>query len=73
MLIIFFLINAFNLMADWGYPEIKDSVVLTPQNHEQFLRDYEEALVYYYLPKCKYCIIIDKFFQELALEWKEND
>lgn len=60
-------------MADWGYPEINDSVILTPQNHDQFIRDYEEALIYYHLPNCKYCVIINKFFSELSLEWKERD
>lgn len=54
-------------MADWGYAEINDVVILTPLNHDQFLRDYEEALVYYHLPKCKYCIIINKFYEKLAL------
>lgn len=67
------ILNCAAAMADWGYPEINDSVVLTPANHDQFLRDYEEAFVYYYLPKCYYCQVINQFFDELALEWKEKD
>lgn len=60
-------------MADWGYAEINDAVILTPGNYESFLREYEEVLVYYYLPDCKYCKVMDEFFNELALEWKERD
>lgn len=60
-------------MADWGFPEIKDVVILTPLNHDEFLREYEEALVYYTLPECRYCIVINQFYSELALEWKERD
>ena len=58
-------------MADWGYPEINDSVILTPNNHDNFLNDYEEVLVYYYLPKCKYCKVMDLFFSDLAIDYKE--
>lgn len=73
MLIYFLILNLVNSMADWGYSEINDTVILTPGNHDQFLWDYEEAMVYYYLPKCKYCIVINKFYDEMALEWKEKD
>jgi hypothetical protein len=60
-------------MADWGYPEIDDVVVLKAANHDQFVNDFDEALVYYHLPKCKHCARMDKFFGALALEYKEKE
>lgn len=65
--------GSFFSMADWNYPEVRDVVILSPLNFDQFLRDYEEALVYFYLPECKYCIVMDKFYSSLALEWKEKE
>jgi len=49
-------------MADWGYPEIDDVVILNPSNHDKFLRDFDEVLVYYFLPDCKYCIVMNRFY-----------
>lgn len=60
-------------MADWGFPEIDDVVVLTPLNHDEFIQTYDEVMVYYYLPDCKYCKVMDKFYSELALEYKETE
>lgn len=60
-------------MADWGYPEIDDVVILNSSNHQQFLNDFDEALVYYHLPKCKHCVEMDKFFGAMALDYKERD
>lgn len=60
-------------MADWGYPEIDDVVILNPSNHDKFLRDFDEVLVYYFLPDCKYCIVMNRFYSRLALEYKERD
>lgn len=65
--------NVIKTEADWGYPEIDDAVVLNPINHDQFIKEYDEVLVYYYLPGCKYCVYMDKFFGDLALEYKEKD
>ncbi len=72
-----FLLSLFSLqvfsMADWGYPEIDDIVILNPQNHDEFLEKYEEVFIYYYLPDCKYCILLEKFLPDLALEFKETE
>ena len=68
-----FILSGILTMADWNYPEIKDVVILNPSNYDHFLSDYEETVIYFYLPECKYCIIMDKFYSSLALEWKENE
>ena len=59
--------------ADWGYQEDDDVIVLTPFNHDSLIREYEEVLVYYYLPECRHCVDMDKFYSNLALEFKETD
>lgn len=72
-LFIFLVFSIIKTEADWGYPEIDDAVVLNPINHDQFIKEYDEVLVYYYLPGCKYCVLMDRFFGDLALEYKEKD
>lgn len=59
--------------ADWGQPEEEDVVVLTPANFDSFLRQYDEVLVYFYLPNCVHCHKFDKFYPALALQYKEAD
>ena len=60
-------------MADWGFPEDRDVVVLTPVTHEELLRAFDEVLMYYFLPDCDHCINFEDGFHQLALNFKEGD
>ena len=45
--------------ADWGYAELNDSIIATPENFGALLENFEEIFVYFHLPDCKHCKVIE--------------
>jgi protein disulfide-isomerase A1 len=72
LLLTLFLINSSKGMADWGYPETKDVVILQRHNHDQFIRDFELKVVQYSSPSCKHCNEFDHSYSKLALYFKDH-
>lgn len=60
-------------MADWGYPEVRDVVILERHNHDQFVRDFEVKVVQYSTSDCIHCHEFDLSYSKLALFFKEHD
>ena len=58
--------------ADWGFPEEDDVVMLDIYNHDKFLNEYEETMVYYFIDDCKHCKEFKPIYSKLALEFKES-
>jgi len=58
-------------MAEWGYMEENDVVSLTKATHDQFLDDYEFAVITYMSPTCHVCKNMKDWFHDLGLYFKE--
>jgi hypothetical protein len=59
-------------LADWGYPEHRDVVVLGRHNHDQFLKEYDMALVAYTTAWCEHCKELEVVYSEVALYFKDH-
>ena len=62
-----------NGMADWGYPERKDVVLLTKQNFDLFLKDYELSVVAFTSAWCDHCKESESELSKLALHYKDHE
>ena len=60
-------------MADWGYPEHKDVVILGKHNFDAFLKDFEMALVAFSSQWCDHCKELDSELTKLAIYFKDHE
>jgi len=74
-IILLFLISSYLALssAEWGYIEENDVVSLTKATHNNFLKDYEYAVISYMSPNCKTCKDMKVWFHDLALDFKEYE
>lgn len=72
ILILLLVLNRVTGYADWGYPEEDDVIMLDIYNHDKFLKEYEEAMVYYFIDDCIHCKELKPIYSRLALEFKET-
>lgn len=72
LLILTILLSQYNSYADWGYPEDDDVVMLDVFSHDRFLKEYDEAMIYYFIDDCKHCKEFKPIYHKLGLEFKEQ-
>lgn len=66
------LLMSYQSFADWGFPEDNNVVMLDIYNHDRFLKEYEETLVYYFIDDCEHCKNLKPIYSRLGLEYKEK-
>jgi hypothetical protein len=66
------LTTAVSPLADWGYPEHNDVVVLGRHNHDQFLKDFDMAVVAYTTAWCEHCKELETQYSNAALYFKDH-
>jgi hypothetical protein len=66
-----FLLGSAFCLADWGYPEVKEVVILERHSHDQFVRDFEVKVVQYSSSMCGHCKQFDHAYSRTALFFKD--
>lgn len=67
------LLPAVRCLAEWGYLETRDVVVLTARNFDQFVRDFPVSVIQYGSDHCDRCKDIEKDYSATAVFFKDAE